>query len=314
MNIFTDEDVKKKIEVNDYEITVEDFKFVNEGKVIHDEKFATKPTTFFKDALKRFRKNKSSVVGAFILGFLLLLAIFVPMISSNEIDSPIVKEAYLAPKLFKSGTGFWDGTRKVKNVIYDKESECPADYYKPAVTKLKVDSEPTFINQKSKYCENGYINFSFDNASDTSMNYFKSNETTFTASGNYMLNVSFGQDENVNGNELAEYAIYLISSTGDEYLLSDWKNTYEDITNLNISQKLGEVTTKIKGSIEFRIKMNSDISPYLLIKEIELTSNDGNKDLARMSFANASEFINRVNEIVVLNQIILQIIGSQMGL
>ena len=36
MNIFTDEDVKKKIEVNDYEITVEDFKFVNEGKVIHD--------------------------------------------------------------------------------------------------------------------------------------------------------------------------------------------------------------------------------------------------------------------------------------
>ena len=50
------------IETRDPEITKEDFKLVTADETIHEQKFQTKPTTFFKDCLRRFRKNKSSVV------------------------------------------------------------------------------------------------------------------------------------------------------------------------------------------------------------------------------------------------------------
>ena len=56
----------------------DDFEPVQADSQIHDTKLATKPTTFLKDALRRFRKNKSSVMAAYILAVLILLAIFVP--------------------------------------------------------------------------------------------------------------------------------------------------------------------------------------------------------------------------------------------
>lgn len=294
MNIFTDKSEKKKLELEDYTIVSEDFSFVNEGKTIHDEKFATKPTTFFKDALKRFRKNKSSVVGAFILGFLVLLAIFVPIISQNEIDSPLIQEAYLAPKLFKSGTGFWDGTRKYKNIVYDTENDCPADFYNAAVSKLKVDSNPTLINQANKYGHGGYIIFTnpSTSASAEGYDYFRSTKTKFSTTGNYCLSFKLGSDDGVNGGSLGEYAVYLVSDTV-ELCLKDWSKDYSDCT-INISQKMAltQVSSTVSNaSIEFRLKNNSSINTYLLIKEVMLTSTDGNEDLAEISFDDATQAV-----------------------
>ena len=48
------------------EFKSDDFVLVQEGVRIADKKLDTKPTTFFKDALKRFAKNKSSVTAAII--------------------------------------------------------------------------------------------------------------------------------------------------------------------------------------------------------------------------------------------------------
>ena len=62
------------------EINESDF-VLTEASQSKEQKFQTKPTTFFKDSVRRFAKNKSSVVAAFILGFLILLGIFVPIIS-----------------------------------------------------------------------------------------------------------------------------------------------------------------------------------------------------------------------------------------
>ena len=44
---------------NEVEIEASDFTLVQQDAKIHDKKFDTKPTTFFKDSLKRFRKNIS---------------------------------------------------------------------------------------------------------------------------------------------------------------------------------------------------------------------------------------------------------------
>ena len=48
------------------------FEFTNKGEFIHDEKLSTKSRGFFADALVRFKKNKSSVVAAFIIAFLVI--------------------------------------------------------------------------------------------------------------------------------------------------------------------------------------------------------------------------------------------------
>ena len=67
------------------ELTSADFELVHENSKIHDVAFQTKPTTFLKDAVKRFCKNKSSIVAFGIIGFLVLLSIFVPIISDKNI-------------------------------------------------------------------------------------------------------------------------------------------------------------------------------------------------------------------------------------
>ena len=48
---------KEKMEF-DFEITKDDFAFVQQDTKISDKKLETKPTTFAKDAFKRFCKNK----------------------------------------------------------------------------------------------------------------------------------------------------------------------------------------------------------------------------------------------------------------
>ena len=127
-------------ELLDYNFEPSDFELVQTKQKISDTKMESKPTTFFKDSIKRFCKNKSSIVGAFILGFLVLLAIFVPMFSTANITAVSKQESHLAPKLFESGTGFWDGTIKYEDVVYDSINNVPADFYGPAVVEgtLKV--------------------------------------------------------------------------------------------------------------------------------------------------------------------------------
>ena len=60
-------------------IPASEFEFVGDEGRLHDKKLETKPVGYFKDAMLRFRKNKSSVVAAYIILILVLYAIFVPI-------------------------------------------------------------------------------------------------------------------------------------------------------------------------------------------------------------------------------------------
>lgn len=181
---------KKKIENQDFELTnlpveaqdpsisKEDFVLTNVDKSIHDQKFQTKPTTFFKDSLKRFAKNKSSVVAAVILGLLLLMAVFVPIFDTNDTDGSHPEIAYLQPKLFDAGTGFWDGTKKYYHIPVDisedpegKDKEAnwwpkPGDdkgqFSKTAVTNKKF-SELSYTDAATEYGKDGYFKFGYYN-------------------------------------------------------------------------------------------------------------------------------------------------------
>ena len=106
---------------HEVELSEKDFELVQRNAVITDQKIQSKPTTFFKDALRRFRKNKSSVAGAIILGTLLLFTIVLPLAIPYEVDASQAHpgETYLAPKLFDAGTGWWDGGKNYENVVLD---------------------------------------------------------------------------------------------------------------------------------------------------------------------------------------------------
>ncbi len=142
-------------EARDPEIKAEDFVLQQADKEIHEQKFQTKPTTFFKDSLKRFSKNKSSVVASYILGFLILLAIFVPIISPYDVSRAADDIAfnYLEPKLFENANGFWDGTVKKTNVPVDTSSLNPDDWW-PDETYYKRDGISNYVLSDEQYTSN----------------------------------------------------------------------------------------------------------------------------------------------------------------
>ena len=291
-----------------FEITKEDFAFVQKDTKIHDKKFETKPTTFAKDAFKRFCKNKSSVVGAIILGILVVLALFVPLISQANISKTSLGERFLAPKLFNSGTGFWDGTVSKKNIVYDLESETPADYVIDAVSKLKVDSKPTLINTASKYGKGGYLAFlnenqycdysshDFDYTIFTRELYFY-NSTTFESTDNATMTIKF-LNEVFPETTKAELSGYIIYGENSRLDLFDWTSEKSDIT-VNISNLMQQASlTEIKDArVYLSLKAGNNSMSSVIFDSIKFTTNGENKEfLESMSFTEGNEMALRFYE------------------
>ena len=152
-------------------ISKDDFKFVQADKKIHDQKFETKPTTFLKDCVRRFAKNKSSVVAAFILGFLLVLSIVIPVACktsvAHETEGSHSDIKYLEPKLFPAGTGFWDGTKKMTGIPVDtsdpdRKNWAPdkQDYSPSAVSNLVIEDEQ-YTKTATKFGKDGFVQFGY---------------------------------------------------------------------------------------------------------------------------------------------------------
>ena len=161
--------VNLPIEAQDPSISQDDFVLQQADKEIHEQKFQTKPTTFLKDSLRRFSKNKSSVVAAYILGVLVLLSIFVPIFDTNDV-SQAQNPAFvnLQPKLFENANGFWDGTIKVEHTAVDVSNPDdpttwlpdPALYKSSGITNLKYKGEE-YTNVPDKYGKGGYFQFGY---------------------------------------------------------------------------------------------------------------------------------------------------------
>lgn len=99
-------------ELKDKNIDPSLFEFSQLDTTIHDQKFDTKPVGYFRDALRRFAKNKGSVVAACIILVLLLFALITPMASQYELGDkdPFYSDKAPYVKAFKDA-GFWDGGR-----------------------------------------------------------------------------------------------------------------------------------------------------------------------------------------------------------
>ncbi|MBQ7408211.1 MAG: ABC transporter permease [Clostridia bacterium] len=115
-------------ENNQYKhIPAEKFAFVQENQKIRDKKFETKPVGYFKDAFNRFKKNKGSIVAAWIVILLIVFSIVGPYCYDSNYqkayatDIDLRRYQYLTPKLpLLEGTGFWDGTevKEISETLY----------------------------------------------------------------------------------------------------------------------------------------------------------------------------------------------------
>ena len=100
-------------------ISADKFEFVNTNTQIHDEKFKTKPRGYFTDAFIRFKKNKSSVVAAFIIGFLILFSVFSPIISPYTVkdkDNTYTNYPPFIESIANMNIGILDGSKTFKSL------------------------------------------------------------------------------------------------------------------------------------------------------------------------------------------------------
>ena len=91
-------------------IPKEKFEFAEAQDFTHEKELTTKPVGYFRDAFRRFCKNKGSVVAACIIIALILFAIIAPLCSAYTVDYSDAYYTFTRPKskIFAS-TSFWDG-------------------------------------------------------------------------------------------------------------------------------------------------------------------------------------------------------------
>ena len=109
--------------IND--IPASKFRFVGTNRELHDKKLDSKPIGYFRDAMNRFVRNKSSVVAAIIIMILILYAVFVPMLCQNTYtrsltDTLYLQYAKLPPKFEWLGIDGTSRENKVNKTSYIK--------------------------------------------------------------------------------------------------------------------------------------------------------------------------------------------------
>lgn len=252
------------------EIGKNDFNFVQNNRKITDVKIKGKPVTFFKDAMKRFVTNRSSLTGGVILGFIILCAIFLPIcipdvgcydVSTTHLLNPdgIKSEKALPPKLFSNANGFWDGTIKKEGITYDMEAQTPVGYEMRTVSQLNV--EEYYSDTQANYGIGGYINLTKnDTASSNVVDYYS---YTYNYNFSYSYDISYRFIKNYNeGYKEAKYRISLIT-------LDSGTKTYYPLTGLDeITSSFDEGSDLNKGYISTLFTKDEEGSLELDISSI----------------------------------------------
>ena len=141
------------------DIPKEKFEFYKRDDSIHDKEFDTKPIGYFRDAMGRFCRNKSSVVAAIIIFMVVLFAVFVPIFCENNYTAVPTDPMYLQygkmlPKSTLFGWAGWDGCSKEtvnKNDYYSRVAIGVETGMSPIVKVYREDYEDPTSTTKTTY-------------------------------------------------------------------------------------------------------------------------------------------------------------------
>ena len=118
-------------------IAPEMFEFAQMDKEIHDTKFDTKTRGYFADCMIRFKKNKSSVVAAYILLFLLLFSFLSPIISPYSVydkDTTYINSPPFLRPIAELNLGVLDGA-----VTHQSQNEAQMNFWKGIALETGYD-------------------------------------------------------------------------------------------------------------------------------------------------------------------------------
>lgn len=118
-------------------IPKEKFEFAQMDKDIHDKKLETKTRSFFADAMIRFKKNKSSVIAAWILLFLVIFAFISPILSPVEYtlkDKRFINSPPFVRAIAEKDWGIFDGA-----VTHESQNEAQMNYWKGIAVETGYD-------------------------------------------------------------------------------------------------------------------------------------------------------------------------------
>lgn len=291
------------------DINKEDFNFVQSDKKIFDVKFNTKPVTFFKDSLRRFAKSKSAVIGAVIVGLLAVMAIIIPSVMpktgaylvGTSDTGGTVSERFMQPKIFPSGTGFWDGTVRRSHVMYNNDGEAPVGYRKGTYSDVVTYEEIQDV--ANEYGSGGAINV-FCSDSTNYGNLF-SKVIEFNLNNSYKIAFDL-DDSSIQGYVRSEYRVYLSSLDGTQYNISSNSNDgYISSSKVEIDiNKMLEGNTfeenKLSARIYFGIKPSVEGYGNILLKNFYISSNSSDEAtktlLEQISFNDGNSALIRTNE------------------
>jgi len=307
-------------EQNEKETIVDDdFRLVNTSNYSRDQEFETKPTTFWKDSIKRFSKNKSSVVAAYILGILLLGSVFVPIIDQSNVADPSPYQVYLEPKLFDGGTGFWDGCRHYTDIAYyedpvdpSQSGPDPEDFNLNAVSNLQKTGEQ-YVNSYSKFAKGGYVKLGrkADDINDDC--YLENIGFTLKTDVSNSVEIAFGEEE-IEYTQLVAYRldfIYDNSSNYEEIVpLAEYSKDYSTrsfdlnaaLASVTPTSSIGGVNSYENGKLSITIDCTDKTADScILIKSIEFSTDSDVEQYVESvttpNFTDANEMIGRVYKI-----------------
>jgi oligopeptide transport system permease protein len=297
-------------------ISDKDFVFVQEKKTIVDVKLQTKPTTFFNDAMKRFVKNKASVIAASLIGFLVSLSVLVPIFNTNNIEAAASHQRFLPPRWAGfEDLGIADGTIVYKNIIVDyitnPEQPRPVGYDLSAVVGgsdgLEIYEDK--INAASEYATGGMLNLRPDKRDRNGG--IISPAVFLTRFSEFELMIDLPQEENVSHSVIPEYQLSVdvrYASSGTEYTrinLNDFNSEFGVIKVNNIMATIIDnapegfnINSIGAFSARFRISVKTALEgafPSLYIQSFEVldVNNEENDATFNMNFYSGNELILR---------------------
>ena len=128
--------MNENIELKDIQFKPDDFELAQAGVVIHDEEFKGEAIGFFKDAWIRLCRNKGSVVAAWIIVFLSVMAIMGPSFNEFGFNDQDVTRTNGPPRgPFLENFGILDGTRQLYARRYDRLDD-PSKYPEGSVIEV----------------------------------------------------------------------------------------------------------------------------------------------------------------------------------
>ena len=189
------------------------------------------------------------------------MSLILPVALPFDTSGKITGTQYLPPKVFAAGTGFWDGTKKFKDIVYNPETNLPdGEYDSTAIisSSLKTYSG-TIENTTNKFAKGGYIRIASNGNKE-----FVYSSSTYSLNPSDKVVLSYEIDSNI----LDNY------STTTYYI--SLKNQLQEIVLLPSTSEFGIKEIDVSDKISSFSQANLE----KLVLNIGIDGNDNGEPIA----------------------------------